>query len=276
MTGRGTRFLEAQRRFFAEADPGHFFWQTQNPYLARTERDLLDGFPVEPGQVVLEVGCGEGGNLVNLLAGRPVAPRLVVGVELFEGKLTFARRHGVPARLVCADALALPFREAVVDAILCRDLLHHLERREAALAEIRRVSKPDGAVWVVEPNGRNPLIWLLALVRPHERGQLRNSVASLHALVARHFPSVEIEVRQPLPLYRLLLHYRLGCPRLGGSRRFAAAMNGLDRLFRAIWPRSGWAYIIAKPGARPGRTATERDRDGGDGPPSSPGSAGNP
>lgn len=269
MAGPEPRFLEAQRRFFTEADPGHFFWQTRNPYLARTERDLLNGFPVEPGQVVLEVGCGEGGNLVNLLAGRPTVPRLVVGVDLFEGKLTFARRNGVPARLVCADALALPFRDAVFDAVLCRDLLHHLQHPAAALAELRRVSKPDGAVWIVEPNVRNPLIWFWALVRPHERGQVRNSVASLHALVARHFPSVEVEVRQPLPLYRLLLHYRLGCPRLGESHRFAAAMNGLDRLCHAIWPRRGWAYIIA----RAGRTATGRSPDAADGTASSPGSA---
>lgn len=245
-------FLEAQRRFFTEADADHFLWQTQNPYLVRTERALLDGLPAGADQAVLEVGCGEGGNLVNLFAATPGAPRLLVGVDLFPAKLAFARRRGVPGRLVGADALALPFRDGAFDVILCRDLLHHVEDPGGVLAELRRVSRADGTVWIVEPNGRNPLVGLLALVRPHERGQLRNSPAALRDLVARHFPAVEVEVRQPLPLDRLLLHHRFGLPRLGSWRAFAAAMEAGDRLLRAVWPRRWWAYILVKAG-RPRR-----------------------
>jgi SAM-dependent methyltransferase len=244
-------FLEAQHRFFAEADAGHFFWQTRNPYFARTERELLAGFPAGPGQAVLELGCGEGGNLVNLFATRAARPRLVVGAELFEQKLAFAARQQVPGRLVGADALALPFQASAFDAILCRDVLHHLEQPETAVAELRRVSRPGGAVWIVEPNGRNPLIRLLALLRPHERGQLRNSAGSMRHLVAEQFPSVEIEMRQPFPLHRLLLHYRFGLPRLGASPSFAAAMAAVDRVCRAVCPPSRWAYIVVRAGGGP-------------------------
>ncbi|MGH7264019.1 MAG: class I SAM-dependent methyltransferase, partial [Candidatus Rokuibacteriota bacterium] len=208
-------FVERQTRFFTEADTGHFFWQTRNPYFARTERALLEGFPVATGDAVLEVGCGEGGNLVNVLAGRGVQPRLVVGADLFARKLVFAGKQSPGARFVCADAGALPFRDGAFDVVLCRDLLHHLEDREPAVAELRRVARPRGHVWVVEPNGRNALIRLLAVVRPHERGQLRNSPDSLRALLGRHFPGVEVELRQPMPLSRLVLHYQFGFPRLG-------------------------------------------------------------
>jgi ubiquinone/menaquinone biosynthesis C-methylase UbiE len=241
-----SRFVEAQERFFQAADAGHFFWQTGNPYFSRTERELLRGLPVRTGDAVLEVGCGEGGNLVNILADRSAAPRLVVGVDLFENKLGFARSQGVPARLVRADARALPFRRGAFDVVLCRDLLHHLPDREPAVGELRRVTRAGGAVWVVEPNGRNPLIRLLALVRPHERGQLGNSPESLGTLLGRHFQAVEIELRQPMPFYRLVLHYQFGFPRLGASRLAAAALDAAERCLRALCPRRWWAYIVVR------------------------------
>src|SRR5262249_14849426 len=125
MGTRRSRFLDDQHRFFTEADTRHFVWQTSAPYFADTERALLDGLPVAAARSFLEVGCGEGGNLVNLLGPRPTAPRLVVGCDLFWRKLSFARAHGVPARFVCGDALTLPFRDAVFDTVLCRDVLHH-------------------------------------------------------------------------------------------------------------------------------------------------------
>lgn len=243
-----SRFLADQRRFFEEADAGHFFWQTRNPYFSRTECALLKDLPVKSGQTILEVGCGEGGNLVNIMATHRVVPRLIVGLELFARKLLFASRQGVPGRFVCGDALALPFRGEVFDLILCRDLLHHLENRAPALEEIRRVSKRDARIWIVEPNGKNPLIWLLSVVRPHERGQLWNSVDSVRELVERYFPGVEIEVRQPLPLYRLILHYQFGFPRLGFSRMIAAILDACDRGFQMVCPQRWWAYIIAKAG----------------------------
>jgi ubiquinone/menaquinone biosynthesis C-methylase UbiE len=238
-------FFEHQRRFFSRADAGRFAWQTGNPYFARAERDLLGGFPLGPGQRVLEVGCGEGGNMANLLRARREPPRLTVGVDLFEPKLRFAARQGLPASFVCADARALPFHDAAFDAVLCRDLLHHLEDGAPALGELRRVASPGGVVWIVEPNGRNPLIRLLAWLRPHERRLRQSSVASVRALAERFFAEVAIEVRQPMPLYRLVLHYQYGLPRLGGWRPFARLMDATERGFRAVWPRSRWAYVVA-------------------------------
>jgi ubiquinone/menaquinone biosynthesis C-methylase UbiE len=247
-----SRFADHQQRFFEEADAPHFFWQTRNPHFADTERALLRGFPVVPGHSILEVGCGEGGNLVNLLSTTAAPSRLVVGCDLFPRKLSFARAQGIRACFVGGDALALPFRDGAFDAILCRDVLHHLEDPEPAIAELRRVCRPEGTVWIVEPNGRNLLIRGLAILRPHERGQLRNSIESLTALVAPWFPRVEVEVRQPFPVYRVVLHYQFGLPRLGSLRWCQALLDLLDRVARAVWPHRRWAYIVVKLGRAAG------------------------
>jgi ubiquinone/menaquinone biosynthesis C-methylase UbiE len=241
-----SRFLEDQHRFFENADVKHFFWQTQNPYFARTERELLAGFPYGSGQTILELGCGEGGNLVNLFATASAAARRVVGLDLSYPKLCFAKGQFVGGRFICGDAGHLPFPEATFDLILCRDLLHHLPDPEPTLKELRRVSKPGGTIWIIEPNGKNPLIRMFALVKPHERGQLRNSIESLSVLLARYFPRVEIDVRQPFPLYRAILHYQYGFPSLGFYRAFASMMDAWDRTFQGVLPRRWWAYIVAK------------------------------
>jgi SAM-dependent methyltransferase len=246
-----SRFENRQYRFFAEADARHFLWQTQSPYFADTERALLQGFPVADGQAILELGCGEGGNLANLLRGTSARPRLLIGVDLFARKLSFARAQGIPARFVCGDALTLPFRDGVFDAILCRDVLHHLERPELAIEGLKRIVKPDGRVWILEPNGWNPLIRGFALLRPHERGQLRNSLEWVTTLVARHFPRVEVEMRQPFPLYRLFLHYHFGFPRLGSSGWCRSLLGFLNRAAGTIWPRRLWAYILVRAGRAP-------------------------
>ena len=249
----GRRFRERQQRFFHDADVGHFRWQTENPYFAKTECALLEGFPLMAGAAVLEVGCGEGGNLRNLLRTAGTVPGVVVGLDLFERKLAFANGQGIGARFVCGDALVLPFRDAAFDVILCRDLLHHLDDRPQALRELRRVAKPESTIWIVEPNGRNPLVSLLALLRPHERDQLRNSVASLRKLAARHFPRIEVEVRQPFPLSRIILHPDFGIPELGRSPIVAGFLDAWDRLLRMLWPRRWWAYIVVKAGPTPTR-----------------------
>jgi FkbM family methyltransferase len=238
-------FIEDQRRFFDAADADHFFWQTGNPYVARTERELLDGVPIDASRGVLEVGCGEGGNIVNGLHGDVLDAR-VVGLDLFEPKVRFAKRMGVRASFVCGDALSLPFRDSAFDLVLCRDVLHHVADRERVLKELRRVCSGGGTVWIVEPNGRNPLMRLLATVRPHERGLLRNSVGSLQRLVTPHFGDATYDVRQPMPIFRLILHYQVGIPGLGRLRAFAAVMDAWDVVARHLVPRAFWAYVVIR------------------------------
>jgi SAM-dependent methyltransferase len=241
-----SKFLADQQRAFLNADDRHFFWQTDGEYFSGTERRLLDGFPFEAGARVLEVGGGEGGNLRNLLDQRGVRPKLIVGLDLFHRKLTFGARHVPEARFVCADATQLPFPDGAFDVVLCRDLLHHLPNREPAVRELRRVCRGGGTVWVIEPNGRNPLIALFALAIAHERGQLQTSVGSLEALVRRHFGKVALITEQPLPVYRALLHYRFGWPALGRSAAFATAMRWWCAAAAALMPRRLWAYIIVR------------------------------
>ena len=119
---------------------------------ADRQRDLVnrlhDLLSLEPAARVLDLGCGKGGAL-SLLASRH--PDLfMVGVNVDPAQLALAAKHleGQQAldriRLICADALALPFDQDTFDAVYAMELGSHIERRDLLAREIVRVLKPGG------------------------------------------------------------------------------------------------------------------------------------
>lgn len=107
------------------------------------EVEALLGAPLESGATVLDVGCGTGWYAAGL---RRAAPdTTVIGLDLSAGMLGKAADAGA-RNLVQGQAERLPFPDACVAAVVARGVLHHLPDPEAALAEWRRVLKPDGAL----------------------------------------------------------------------------------------------------------------------------------
>jgi hypothetical protein len=114
------------------------------------------------------------------------------------------------------------------------------------LREAVRVLAPGGRLCLLEPNGRNPLVRLQTHLVAAEAGARASGVARLEALLG-DLPLTRVSVRtlQPLPLRRMILHYRLGLPvlgRVGATRRTLVA---LERLAGRLLPPSRWAYAVA-------------------------------
>jgi ubiquinone/menaquinone biosynthesis C-methylase UbiE len=104
---------------------------------------------------VLEVGVGSG---LNLPLYRPCT-RSVVAVEPSPPLLRRARGRAeaaaMPVELVEGSAEALPFADASVDTVVTTWTLCTIPDVAAALAEMRRVLRPGGALLFVE-HGRAP------------------------------------------------------------------------------------------------------------------------
>lgn len=96
---------------------------------------------VEKAQRVLEVGCGTGAVLADL----PGAPARF-GLDLDPVRLTEARVHAPGASLVCADAHSLPHPDQTFDIVFCHYLLLWVRDPLRALGEMKRVTRPGGAV----------------------------------------------------------------------------------------------------------------------------------
>jgi ubiquinone/menaquinone biosynthesis C-methylase UbiE len=110
--------------------------------------DALD-YSGAGGLDVLDVGCGQGIDLVNYARNGARA----TGVDLTPRHVELARAHldalGLEGTVVQGDAEALPFADATFDRASSNGVLHHTPGMDRALAEIARVLRPGGLATVL-------------------------------------------------------------------------------------------------------------------------------
>ena len=99
-----------------------------------------------PGLRLLDVGCGPG-TITADLADR-VAPGVVTALEVSPEALELARSAVAQPNVefVVGDVHALQFADATFDVVHAHQVLQHVADPVAALAEMRRVTKPGGIV----------------------------------------------------------------------------------------------------------------------------------
>jgi ubiquinone/menaquinone biosynthesis C-methylase UbiE len=110
-------------------------WQQPRYDLPRIVVEQLTGI----SGTVLDVGCGNGKFVTRLHHDRPELR--IIGMDISAGILAV-----VPRPVVVADAQALPFADASVDAVLAMHMLYHVPDIPAAISELARILKPGGLV----------------------------------------------------------------------------------------------------------------------------------
>jgi ubiquinone/menaquinone biosynthesis C-methylase UbiE len=100
---------------------------------------------------VLDIGCGTGQLAARLR--RELPSTRVVGCDFSIGMLRRAKTRDGRASWVQGDAGRLPFRDGSFDTVVSTEAFHWFPDRRRALAELRRVLRPNGHL-------------LLALVQP--------------------------------------------------------------------------------------------------------------
>lgn len=109
---------------------------------------------LRPDDTVLDVACGPGA-FVLAAAARVVFAR---GVDLTAEMLRQARGFQAECGITNAafdlgEAEKLPYADASFDLVSCQFAFHHMPRPEAALAEMKRVTKPEGRIFLVDSVG---------------------------------------------------------------------------------------------------------------------------
>ena len=110
---------------------------------------------LQPGERVLDVGCGTG--TLAIAAKRHVGPNgAVTGVdpaaEMIERAVKKASARSADVAFRTAAAEELPFANGTFDVVLSSLMLHHLpkETRRAGVQEMRRVLKPGGRLLAID------------------------------------------------------------------------------------------------------------------------------
>jgi SAM-dependent methyltransferase len=120
----------------------------------------LSALNVGIGSRGLDLGCGQGWYLIEM-ARRGYR---MTGVDAAVGQLVQARTNVLAGTatvdLAAASAAKLPFPSESFDFVYSVNLFHHIVdpvERSAALAEVRRVLRPQGVFFLHEMNVTNPL-----------------------------------------------------------------------------------------------------------------------
>jgi SAM-dependent methyltransferase len=154
------------------------------PYL----REIM---AITPATTILEIGCGEGGNLLPFLemgcrcVGIDLSP---TKIEIGKAKLPFDNLTLICKDIHDVDPLELP----PFDLIFSRDVLEHIHGQASFIARVQAFAKPGGVIFFAFPPWRMPF----GGHQQNVRNRLLSKLPFYHIL--------------PTPLYARLL-------RLGGE-----------------------------------------------------------
>lgn len=110
---------------------------------------------IQPGEMVLDVGCGTG-TLALEVARRVGASGRVIGIDPGENQIARARskanRRNLPAEFQVGVIEHLDFPDQTFDVVLSTIMIHHLSDtlKRQGLAEIARVLKPGGRLVIAD------------------------------------------------------------------------------------------------------------------------------
>lgn len=130
------------------------YYERSHPIVRWIERRRIAALvrlaAAQPGQQVLEVGCG-GGHVLERFSHAHLT-----GIDMSAEMLARTRvRCGGDPDLMRGAAEALPFADRSYDVVLCTEVLEHTRDPAAVIAELMRVVRPGGRVVVSIPNERN-------------------------------------------------------------------------------------------------------------------------
>lgn len=206
--------------------------------------------------LILDVGCGTGSNLASFdRIGR------AIGIDASPEALSFCRNRGVETVALSAVE-RLPFPDATFDVVSAMDVLEHVDDDLAALAELRRVLKPEGLLLATVP--AYGFLWsehdeALKHRRRYTAHELRNKLTltdfgverTSYFITSLFFPILAMRLHQGL--FKKSTHPQTSVRLLPGwiNRSLIALLGVERRAFRRINLPFGVSIVaLARPSQR--------------------------
>jgi trans-aconitate methyltransferase len=115
------------------------FYTEKHSYVFEYGRDVVELLNPQPGERILDLGCGNG-HLTRMIA---ASGAHVVGIDSSPEMLRAARREYPEVEFILADARDFSFPDAF-DAVFSNAALHWVLEAESAVRSISRALRPGG------------------------------------------------------------------------------------------------------------------------------------
>ena len=115
-------------------------------------------FPISENTEVLEIGCGEGGNLQAFLD----LQCRCVGIDINEKQIDNAKLfyenhpHKNKIEFIHSDIYKVDGKNLVFDLIIMRDVIEHIPNQEFFMQYVKKFLKPNGVIFFGFPPWQNP------------------------------------------------------------------------------------------------------------------------
>lgn len=124
----------------------------------------LERLRIEPGDRLLDAGCGEGRHCFGALE----RGARVVGLDLDRPSLRAAagglrergRERGRLGAMLQGNTFQLPFPDGAFDRVICSEVMEHVHDFRAAARELARVTRPGGTLAVTIPTATSEHLYL--------------------------------------------------------------------------------------------------------------------
>lgn len=119
------------------------------PYISKFKK-------IKAGMNILEVGCGDGGNLL------PFAEIgcKIIGVDMsgnrIKDAISFFEKNNANGEFIASDIFILKEFEYNFDLIICHDVIEHIDNKRLFMRNLKKYVKPKGLIFMSFPAWQMP------------------------------------------------------------------------------------------------------------------------
>lgn len=113
---------------------------------------------IYPGAKVFDIGCGTG-YWLDVYVRKGIAKKNIVGIDLAPNNVERLKRRGFHAQQ--GDILHLPLEKNISDFTICDSVLHHCDNPFQGFAELVRITKSGGYIFLNVYNKWHPYFYVV-------------------------------------------------------------------------------------------------------------------
>lgn len=139
----------------------HLLENTGDMALKRRARRIVEELDPQPGEKIIDIGCGDGYYL-HLLSNLGISNLKLTGTDYDVRGLDKTRTNleNKKIEVLPGDLMKkLPFSNASFDKAVMSEVAEHLPDDIKGLKEVRRILKSNGVLCLTVPNSNYPFLW---------------------------------------------------------------------------------------------------------------------